>query len=250
MMKGLLFREFYLTRKTYLSFLGLFAGVSVLCVMVALSMICGNLQDIFTEYPEVVSNYFQMFAYVPLAMLLFAVQAAETSVYADYATGWMKYSYATPVPATKAVGVRYLAGFIIAVVSLALGVANAGLISLILQKSITVDILKNMLIIMLIAIGAILLNIPLALKYKTAQKVQNLEGSLFLIGYVAIAGFFFMKTAEMSEEMLEQYKTDMLAKAADIRDIILPFSPIVLLVLFAVSFTISIRLYQRREKVC
>ena len=247
-MKGLLFKEFYLTRKTYLGFLGLFIGVASLCALTALSMICGNLQETAMKSPEIVDSYFQMFTYIPLLALMFAVQAVETSVYMDYASGWMKYSYSTALSMKKVIGVRYLAGFIILVISMVLGFANAGLIGLILNKTITADMVKNILLIGIMGTVFMFIDIPMALKFKTAQKVQNLEGTVFLVGYIVIVGFFFLKMADMNEDMSEQYLKSILAKAMDIRDILLPLCPILLLVLFALSFWTSVRLYQRREK--
>ncbi len=247
-MKGLLFKEFYLTRKTYLGFFGLFLGVASLCALAALSMVCGNLHEMTIEDPEMVNTYFQMFSYFPLVMLVFAVQSVETSVYMDYASGWMKYSYSAPLSTRKAIGVRYLAGFIIVVISMVLGFVSAGLIGMILSRPITSNMTRNMLVIGILALGFLLMDIPLALKYKTAQKAQNLEGTFFLVGYVVIVGAFFKKLAELDEQSSEQYLAELLTKAMDIRDILLPISPIILLILFAISYWLSMRLYQRREK--
>ena len=247
-MKGLLFKEFYLTRKTYLGLLAVFVGTASLCMLVCLSMICGNLQNLPTESPEEVEGFFQMFVYAPYAILVFAVAACEHSVFKDYASGWMKYSYTLPTPAKKAVGVRYLTGIIIAIVSMVLGICNAGIMSLILDKTITVGILKNMLVILLVAIGYTFLDIPLALKYKTAQAVGNRVGTVIIIVYIAVGAYMMSKIGQMSTEMSDQYMADMMTKAANIRDMILPFSPIIMLALFGISFLISIKLYQRREK--
>lgn len=248
MMKGLLFKEFYLTRKMYLGFWGVFIGVASLCVLAALSMICGNLQSIWTEFPEEVNGYFQMFVYAPFAVSVFSVAVGEDSIYKDYASGWMQYSYASPVPAAKMVGVRYLAVVIIAIASLVLGLGSAGIVSLILDEPITAGILKNMLVILMVSIGYSFLDIPLALRFKTAQAVQSKVGIAFIIIYIAAFGWFFKKTEQLKGEAFDQYMAEMLEKAADIRDMLLPFTPIIMLALFAVSFTISIKLYQRREK--
>ncbi len=247
-MKGLLFKEFYLTRKTYLGFLGVFLGMASLCILAALSMICGNLQEIMTESPEVVSEYFQMFVYAPFAVSVFSVAVGEDSVFKDYASGWMQYSYTSPVPAAKMVGVRFLAVVIIAVVSMVLGLGSAGIVSLILDEPITAGILKNMLVILMVAIGYSFLDIPLALRFKTAQAVQSKVGIAFIIIYIVAFGWFFKKTEQLKGEAYDQYMADMMEKTANIRDMLLPFAPIIMLALFAVSFTISIRLYQRREK--
>ncbi len=247
-MKGLLFKEFYLTRKTYLGLLGVFLGMAFLCILAALSMICGNLQEIMTESPEEVNGYFQMFVYAPVAVAMFSVAAGEDSVYKDYASGWMQYSYASPVPAAKMVGVRYLAVGIIAIASLVLGLGSAGIVSLILDKPITAGMLKNLLVILLVAIGYSFLDIPMALRFKTAQAVQNKVGIAFIIIYIVAFGWFFKKSEQLKGETFDQYMTNMMEKAVNIRDMLLPFAPILMLVLFAVSFTISIKLYQRREK--
>ena len=247
-MKGLLFKEFYLTRKTYLGLLGVFLGMALLCILAALSMICGNLQDIMTEFPEEVNGYFQMFVYAPFAVSVFSVAVGEDSVFKDYTSGWMQYCYTSPVPAAKMVGVRYLTVVIIAIASLVLGLGSAGIVSLILDEPITGGILKNMLVILMVAIGYSFLDIPLALRFKTAQAVQSKVGVAFIIIYIVAFGWFFKKSEQLKGEALDQYMADMMEKAVNIRDMLLPLAPIIMLVLFAVSFTISIKLYQRREK--
>ncbi len=248
MMKGLLFKEFYLTRKTYLGFLGVFLGMASLCILAALSMICGNLQDIMTEATEEVNGYFQMFVYAPFAVSVFSVAVGEDSVFKDYASGWMQYSYASPVPAAKMVGVRYLAVVIIAIASLVLGLGSAGIVSLILDEPITAGILKNMLVILMVAIGYSFFGIPLSLRFKTAQATQSKVGVAFIILYIVAFGWFFKKSEQLKGEAFDQYMADMMEKAVNVRDMLIPFAPIIMLVLFAVSFTISIKLYQRREK--
>ena len=247
-MKGLLFKEFYLTRKTYLGLLGVFLGMALLCILAALSMICGNLQDIMTEFPEEVNGYFQMFVYAPFAVSVFSVAVGEDSVFKDYTSGWMQYCYTSPVPAAKMVGVRYLTVVIIAIASLVLGLGSAGIVSLILDEPITGGILKNMLVILMVAIGYSFLDIPLALRFKTAQAVQSKVGVAFIIIYIVAFGWFFKKSEQLKGEAFDQYMADMMEKAINVRDMLLPLAPIIMLVLFAVSFTISIKLYQRREK--
>ncbi len=248
MMKGLLFKEFYLTRKTYLGFLGVFIGMSSLCILAALSMICGNLQGIMTESPEEVNMYFQMFVYAPFAISVFSVAVGEDSVFKDYASGWMQYCYTSPVPAVKIVGVRYVAVVIVAIASLVLGLGNAGIVSLILDETITAGILKNMLVILIVAIGYSFFDIPMALRFKTAQAAQSKVGIAIMLIYIVAFGWFFKKSEQLKGEAFDQYMADMMEKAINVRDMLLPLAPIIMLVLFAVSFTISIKLYQRREK--
>ncbi len=248
MMKGLLYKEFYLTRKTYLGFLGLAIGISLLCILVCISMICGNLQSVPTESPEDVESYFQIFIYAPFVLLLFASDACEHSIYADYASGWMKYSYTLPTPVTKAIGVRYLTGVIIVGVCIVFGFINAEIMSMILNKPITAEIVKNLLGIALIGLSVNFIFIPLALRYKTAQAVGNKAGIVFIVSYIAIGAYFINNMGQMSDAMKDQYIADMMAKVAEIRDILLPLSPVIMLILFVVSFSLAVKLYQWREK--
>lgn len=247
-MKGLLFKEFYLTRKVYLGFLGLFVGLASLGILVCLSMICGNLQSIRTENPGEMQMYFQMFAYASLAIPVIAVTAGEESIYKDYASGWMKYCYTLPAAAKKMVGVRYLMTTIIAVISLILGIGNAGIMSLILQLPITAEMLKNMLVILLVAMLYTFCGIPMAFKFKTRQATQSKVGAVMMIAYIVVAGYLFKKTIQLEGEAFDKYMTNMMMKAANIRDVCLLLAPVFMPALFALSFFLSIKLYQRREK--
>jgi len=73
-------------------------------------------------------------------------------------------------------------------------------------------------------------------------------GIAIMLIYIVAFGWFFKKSEQLKGEALDQYMADMMEKAVNIRDMLLPLAPIIMLVLFAVSFTISIKLYQRREK--
>ncbi len=248
MMKGLLYKEFYLTRKTYLSFLCIALVVSLICILTCVSMLCGNLRNLPVEDPESVKNYANIFMYTPFGLLVIAVTACNQSVYSDYATGWMKYSYTLPVKAACAVGTRYLAGGIILGFCAVYGALNAWIISVLTEIPIRADVVKNMLCIWVVAIMVCLFIIPLALKFKTAQAVGNRVGIIMILAYIALAVGFWGKTMSMSIEESDQYMADMMEKIASMRDTLLSFSPLIILIVFGISFFCSIKLYQRREK--
>lgn len=248
MMKGLLYKEFYLTRKTYLGFVGLALGFSMLGVMVCLSMLCGNLQRLAAEDPDSVKMFASVFTYTPFLLALCQVSACSQSICADYTTGWMKYSYTLPVSAVRMTVARYLTGAILLGACAFYGVGNAVIISGITKLPIKGELVKNMMVLWFIACIVCLVRIPMAFQYKTTQAIGNRLGLLLIVAYVAAGGYFFQKTSQMSIEESDQFIEEMTIKLAELRDRLLPILPLIIILLFGISFFLSVKIYQRREK--
>lgn len=249
-MKGLLYKEFYLGRKTYILFFVLAFVFSLLGFFVFLSMICGNLRWMPEEDPVSVDIFVMTFLYVPFLMSLFAVNGSNQSVYSDYASNWMTYSYTLPTSAIKAVGVRYLSGILIFPLCIFYGILNALVISGISKYSLDAEIFKNMVVCLVFAVLIFALNVPMALKCKTQQAVSTRWGILFIAFYVLI-GIIGVNTGMMDQEVDgNRYILEMFHKYEIIRDMLLPFVPLLILMVLGISFWCSVKIYQGREGKC
>ena len=251
-MKGLLYKEFYLGRKNYLAFLALTFVFSLLGALVCLSMICGNLQSIPVEEPDTVEQFTILFTYVLYVLGMFAVFGSNQSVYGDYASGFMKYSYTLPVKAVKAVGARYLTGLIVLGIGILCGIANALIISTLTGRMFTLDILKNMMMILGVIVLVYSAGVPLALKFKTAKTVSGITVLAVAVMYL-VAGAFLISgmsrfEATVGAEAGALYMEMIRDKYSWIRNTLLPFFPVILFAMLGISFLASVKIYQRREK--
>ncbi len=249
-MKGLVYKEMYLARKGYILFFVLAFVFSLLGFLVFLSMICGNLEGLPEKDPQTVEILRTFFIYLPFVLSLFAVNGGNQSVYSDYASNWMTYSYTFPTRASKAIGARYLAGILLFPVCIIYGILNVLVISKISEYSLNAEIFKNMTVFFVFAVCIYALNVPMAIKYKTQHAVSTRWGIIFILTYLVI-GFIEIQKGMLNEET---DGNELLAESFEryqmIRDTLIPFVPIIILMVLAVSFCVSVKIYQRREGKC
>lgn len=248
-MKGLLYKEFYLSGKTYLSFIALTLMLGILGILICLSMICGNLKPMALEDPEMLPDFASMFTYLPFILSLISVIGVNHSIYDDYNTKWMLYSYTLPVKPVKAIGVRYLAGAIVLGICFLYGSVHGLILSYITGISLTLELFQNMAIILVLATFIFSLLLPMGLKYKLANKVSNRCIIVVCLLYLSVAVLFFVKYSGTSgdatlekdiQRFIEAYRTA--------RDILVPLAPLMIVAILGCSLLISIKFYQRREK--
>lgn len=244
-MKGLLYREFCIGRKTFFSFLALTLVFIVLGILVCLSMICGNLQEFARDRAQV-QSVVGMFTYLPFALSVVALVGVNHTIYSDYTCKWMRYSYTFPTKAVKAVGARFCMGGIVLVLGSLLGVVNALIVNVLAGIAINAEIWKNFGLILLLAILILAVSVPMSLKYKTARAVSNRLVVVLAVIYI-LCGVKVVKMAEASPEVMEQYYREMLEQFSKVRDMLLIGSPLIVLVLLGISFFLSVKIYQRRE---
>lgn len=103
-MKGLIFRELYLTRKTYISAFCTYLLITLLLVLINLSISFGNLKDIISaENGESTKNtIFYISVIIPSAALYIMSAANFELVDKDMTTRWLTYQYTIPVSTKNA----------------------------------------------------------------------------------------------------------------------------------------------------
>ncbi len=246
-MKGLLYREFYITKKNCLLMFGLITLFAVFSILVMLSIDYGNLQ-----YTDLESSYMQnLFIYTICSISVIFVENAIQAIYSDYSIKWMKFSYCMPVSPIRAVGIHYLYGFVLIGIGMLFNLLYIGALCLITGKSLQADVLKNVGIILLLGVVWMVTNIPMALKYKTAQEVGKRTTIVLVTAYLVIAAavtYGMHKMRDMNQAETEQYAERLQNKFEEIRDVILLLLPLIIIILVGFSLWVSVKIYQRREK--
>lgn len=244
-MKGLIYKEFYLNKKNYMALLAVVLGLVVLGVMVGLGTRVGNLKD-YAEEDK--AYFFYMFFYAIYAAVLVFVLEIFWSIENDRKSGWRKIEYTMPITARKRVGAWYLTGAIVLGCSLLIGLANAGLMAIMFKQTITVDMFKNMVIILLVVSVIPLVGMPLYQRF-SAKTMENAITVLLLI--ILVAYLIFMAVASnicKNQEQLDAFLDKLGYKIGIFFDWFLYLSPIIIPLLIVGSFTLSVRWYQRRGK--
>jgi hypothetical protein len=233
--KGLLYKEWCLGKRLFFGFLLLAVLFSVLGILVSLSLQFGNLKG---ESDLVVRIFF----YVPYLILLFSADICLQSVYRDYASGWMNYSYTMPMVCGKAVGARYLTGMLLLGFSFVYNLVYSVILGAVSTISYNVGDLKNQFI--LLAVGCLVLGIflPLAFHFKTGRSVSAIA--------IGILAAIYMGTGVATMILVENgiNLSEFLQKAENLQNrgiiICLPIAALGI----AFSFRCSCRIFERREK--
>ena len=253
-MKGLIYRELYLAKRS--CFTGLFVTLAVMIVgiLVRLSTIYGNLAKLDEEAFRIMDVYtYNIFMYLPLIAALCTLMSDHGIIIGDSKCRFGVFSYTLPVSDVKLAAVKYVIPIGSAVASVGIGVLNAAIICGISGKSLSAGIMKIILIITAICVFVSSLSIPL-LKVKAAADAfsMGLMGIVVLIMWLNMDrlrewfGQFTDENGDITDtELLMEKVTE---KAAMIRDIAAEIAPFVIIISLAAGFAATVILYKRRVK--
>ena len=243
-MKGLLYKEWCLGKKNCGLFLALSLVFCLLGILVFLSMICGNLQSWPSKEPESVKVFAMTFTYVPYILMLFTATSVNQSIFTDYESGWMKYSYTLPHKAIKVIGAKYVYVGITFVIAFIFGLVNAGVICFMSKETFSSDTLKNMVVIMVFAVVEMAVVIPLAILFKQGRTLSTI-GAVFFMAVYIISGYILVELEEKYPGKVEKILPNLFV---DVRDILTKFSILIIVLVIIVSIYAACKIYQRREK--
>jgi hypothetical protein len=233
--KGLLYKEWCLGKKLFGGFLLLTVLFSMLGILVSLSLQFGNLKG---ESDAIVRIFF----YVPYLILLFSADICLQSVYRDYASGWMNYSYTMPTNSGKAVGARYLTGAILFGFSFVYNLVYSVILGAVSTVSYRAGDLKNQLLLLAAACLLFGFFLPLSFHFRTGRSVSAIAIGILAVVYVGtgVVMIILVQNGSDLQEILQ--KAESLQYMGMI--ICLPAAAVGI----ALSFRCSCRIFERREK--
>lgn len=185
-MKGLIYRELYLTRKTYISAFSTYLLITLLLVLINLSIYFGNLRDIISaENGESTKNtLFYISVIIPSAVLYLMSAANFELVDKDITTKWLTFQYTIPVSTKKCAFVKILIITVSIIIAFALSMANMALFCTLYGRSPDRILMGTLTFLMpLTAIGAIaLVSLTLLFRNSTAAAI-TIFAAAFVISY-------------------------------------------------------------------
>lgn len=238
-MKGLIYKELFLGKKTYLGLLAVALGLALLGILVGLGIRYGNIQDMAADE---VTRFFQMFVYFTYVILLFSIAENCSAIERDKVKGWRRLEYTMPVTAKKQMAVRYLTAGIVLITGFVLGLINGGVMALVFRRTFTNTMFKNMVIILLLVMVSFLVETP-QYQYFSFNAVTFIYSAIMMVVCMVFAIGFCME-----EGILREIYNYVWKNAGRFLDGFLYLSPLIMPVLLAVSFFLSVKAYQRREK--
>ena len=250
-MKGLIYRELYLIRKTtVITLLAYFIFVAMMS-LVCISTYAGNLKG---QEGVIEGVYPQAYFYAACIALIGMGYGHNDIIQKDYQSRWQLFSYTLPVSDKKIIASKFIVRGILLLVGLVLAILAEVIISAAAKMPVSADHIKIILI-----IGAVMTlcfsEIPLMLRFKNQNKgavVTLLAMSPFLAAFVYFAwrfSKFCMSEAErlygeVNDETVAKVLTPYMDKAREICFIIAPFFVVGIIALFYVW---SLKEYRRRR---
>ncbi len=236
--KGLLFRELYLGRNTFVSVLlvGIFGGIAV--TLVVLSAIYGNLaaETPPEEIPDMASMALTI---VSGTFTLMAGLSSETAIH-DLSNKWLWFLYSSPVNEKKYIGVKFILLVALLLIAIILTALVGFMLSAITGISYTASTISGIVCVMSLIVVVDVVLMVLTYFFKS----MNTALIWFGIGLVPLGvGIIFTALSlcggniRKLDEGLEQLIT-----------ISAPFAPIVAAVALVIGYFACVKILQRREK--
>ena len=239
-MKGLLYRDFYLGKKTYILHGMIALAMAIFGILVGVSSHCGNLVNYADNNPGSFEIIIKIFMYLPIFMLVIAVQGISQNICSDYKAGWMIYEYNLPVKDVVKVGAHYTSGLII----VAAGMVTGALYMLLVSQISGVELVKGdfikMLLIGFIGLVQIAFFIPVSLRVKTMKAVSTI--AVVIICVIWMVAFVQLGIVEETELFVKVAKDIKLFK-----NIIKNYWMVIIPAMLATSFLCSIKVVKAKR---
>lgn len=265
-MRGLIYRELYLARKSYIGGLIAVAMFVVLGVLVRMSLLYGNLADLEPDaYKMVDLVSYIAFSYLPL-VLLFIPFAGDGGVsISDYKSKWMLYEYTLPYNEKQLAGVKYIIKIGLMMLAFLLAFGNlllfGGLSGQGIRGNATQDIegigvynmewnsIKILLIVMMLVTLISAFTTPMLLRYKSTNAVVIRIVIVAVVLYFVFAGYLVSHMTKVIADDLpiDQILNELFELIMQLRDKLAIASPFVMILALLAGFWLTVRQLKKRE---
>ena len=250
-MKGLIYREFYLIRKTLILTLLVYFVFVAMMSLVCISTYAGNLRGV---KGVIEAFYPQAYFYAACIALVGMGYGNNDVIQKDYQSRWQLYTYTLPVSDKKIIASKFIVRGILLLVGLVLAVIAEVIIAAAARMSVSMDHIKNILI-----LGALMTvgfsEIPLMLRFKNQNKTAIITLLAFapILAAMFYFGWKFVKFCmaeatrlygEATDETMAKVFEPYFEKARNIGFIVAPFFVVGILALFYVW---ALKEYRRRR---
>lgn len=252
--KGLIFRELYLTRKNYIICLCIWLMFSMLGILFQLSALYGNLAKLPVE-DQLDMRY--IWLYAPVIILASAAISNEM-IYVDFASKWAVFSAVTPVSEKKYCAVKYIIKLVMLIFTAVMSFVNAAILCAVNGDRLDRQVVGIILLIILAFVVLSIFSQGAAYKYKDKNKSSLrlmipmlIIYALFGLGMAMFMNYVRKANPGLSEEelslLLNSYLDCIIDKARYIIAAAVPFLPFAIIAALAVGYFGCVRLMKRRD---
>lgn len=259
-MGELIFRELYIGRKFYITNVLVALLFILMCSLVRLSMICGNLARLDSETFELIDTItYYAFTYL-VAYGAFSILDDPGVILSDYRSNWRIFSYSLPVSPVKRVLVKYIIKLGAFCIAMLMSIINGCIIAAFAGRDFGTDQILNFFLLVNFWLVVDLLRAPMMLRAKSEKEFQMSMAGYFIVMAAImfpVLGKVTMLMAEIAMEseqnelsdddamfIMQQRMTEFLG---DLHDRVLVWMPLLTIVILAVGFFVCVQMLKRKE---
>ncbi len=184
-MKGLIYREFYLSRKAVITMFFVFVLFVMSLSLVMISTYAGNLAK-DPEAGEMCDYlYSQMYIYAGLISIIGSVYGHNDIIEKDYKSHWQLYSYTLPVDEKKIIKSKFAYRITLIVFGFLLALLADVIFSVAAKKPLSMSHFKNIVVMVFGYSIVCLSDIPIMLRFKTQGKASAVAMACFMPVFAA-----------------------------------------------------------------
>lgn len=260
-MKGLIYRELFVGRKSYILNIGLQIGFTAMCLLVRLSLRCGNLANSDAAY-DINEMTFFMFSYYLPFFFFSAILSNEVHM-SDVKSRYKLFSYTLPASPLKQTAAKFIVKLTLFVLELGFSLLNVFLITKIMPVSEEMlmiydrklDMYAPVFTIALLILLIDCLRSPAVLRGRTASEISFSSNAVSFASIILLMAVLRVAMVKYSEyvdingpESAELFLEGIIRSALDaVNKLPMFFIPAAIL-LMAVNFAASVQAVKRREK--
>lgn len=244
-LKYLVYREFYMVKRNSLIATIVFLGVALICILVQLSMEMGNLSKLSPENMEMLKEVIHVYiCYLPIGVSGMIFGAVCEGALKEVSQIWQRFRLSTPVSKWRFALAKHIIIIIMFGLSLILSFGYMVTIFAIKNEKITINDISITIIILLAALLLEILTQIFIILFRSMEKALL---AIMGISFVAIWVIFFKVGAKMVLTMEENTIT-LTEVIGEWCMSILPYTPVILIIIMMVGFVATALLYKRRER--
>ena len=260
MVKSLVYRELYISRKFYITNILVAALFILMSCLVRLSMLYGNLANVDAETFEFLDPLTYYVCTYVVAYGAFSILDDPGVILADFRSNWRIFAYSLPVTTVQRVTVKYIIKLGAFCTAMILSIINGALIGALTGRGFGLFQISNFFLLANFWLIVNLIRTPIMLRAKTEKGFQASMAGYFII-FMAIMFPLMAKVTAIGAEVAIAAESEdldpdqqffmlqekMLGFVKDLHDKILVWMPLLTAVLLIVGFFICVQMLKRRE---
>ena len=262
MIKSLIYRELYISRKFYITNLLVAVLFIIMGSLVRLSMLYGNLANLDEETFEIVDMItYYVFTYVTVYGA-FSILDDPGVILSDFRSNWRVFSYTLPVTPAKHVLAKYIIKLGAFCAAMLISIINGAIIGAFAGRDFGTDQIMNFFLLANFWLLVDIIRVPLMLRARTEKGIQTSGMAGYFILMIAILFPLMAKVTAIgaevaiateandldSDQQFFMLQQRMLGFVKEIHDKILVWMPLLAVVILALGFIICVQCLKRRGK--